>query len=91
MDSECGLKAYTIRSRKAMTSLKLDQFVGEAICDKYVVELSLGDLLKVSCSWRRKPWPIYDNLLHQLSRIGRGLKHPHTLELKSTHSLDRLH
>ena len=33
-----------------MTSLKLDQFVEEAICDKYVVELSLGDLPKVSGS-----------------------------------------
>ena len=37
-----------------MTSLKLDQFVEEEICDKYVVELSLGDLPKVSCSWRDK-------------------------------------
>ena len=44
-----------------MTSLKLDQFVEDAICDKYVVELSPGDLPKVSCSWRRKPWPISDN------------------------------
>ena len=45
-----------------MTSLKLDQFVEEDICDKYVVELSLGDLPKVSCSWRRKLRPINDNL-----------------------------
>ena len=41
-----------------MTSLKLDQFVEE----EDVVELSLGDLPKVSCSWRRKPRPINDNL-----------------------------
>ena len=38
-----------------MTSLKIDQYLGEAICDKYVVELNLGDLPKVSCSSRRKP------------------------------------
>ena len=46
----------------AYISLKLDQFAEEAICDKYVVELSLGDLPKVNCSLRRKPWPINDNL-----------------------------
>ena len=45
-----------------MASLKFDQFVEESICDKYGVELSQGDLPKVSCSWRRKPWPIDDNL-----------------------------
>ena len=45
-----------------MRSFKLDQFVEEEICDKYVVELSLGDVPKVSCSSRRKPWPIDDNL-----------------------------
>ena len=45
-----------------MTSLKLDQFVEEAICDKYVVELSLGDLPNMSCSWQHKSWPIDDNL-----------------------------
>ena len=37
-----------------MTRLKLDQFVEEAICDKYVVELKRR---KVKCSWRHKPWP----------------------------------
>ena len=30
-----------------MISLKLNQFVEKALCDKYVVELSLGDLPKV--------------------------------------------
>ena len=49
-----------------MTRLKLDQFVEKEICDKYVVELSLGDLQ--SCSWRRKPWPINDNLHCQSRR-----------------------
>ena len=57
------LLRLTVRSRKAITSLKLDQFVEEEICDKYVVELSLGDLPKVSCRWRRKPRPINDNVL----------------------------
>ena len=32
-----------------MRSFKHDQCVEEEICDKYVVELSLGDLPKVSC------------------------------------------
>ena len=63
--TECGLKAYRT-SRKVMTSFKLDQFVEEEICDKYVVELSLGDLPKVSCSSRRKPRPINDNLRYCL-------------------------
>ena len=51
-----------------MTGLKLDQFVEEAICDKYV-QLSLGDLPKVSCGWRHKPRLIHDNIRYMYSAI----------------------
>ena len=47
-----------------MTNLNLDPFVEKEICDKYVVELSQGDLPKVSCSSRRKPRLINDNLCY---------------------------
>ena len=53
-----------------MTSLKLDQFVEEEICDKYIVELSLGDHPKVSCNWRRKPRPLNNNICYT------SLQHP---------------
>ena len=49
--------------------MNLDQFVEEKKCDNYVVKLSQGDLPKVSCSWRRKPRPINDNLRYPCTLI----------------------
>ena len=69
-----------------MSSLKLDQFVEEAICDKYVVELSLGDLLRVSCSWRCKPWPMGCNLCHNLLS-----QHACTICLTFMHNMSNIH
>ena len=51
-----------------MADLKVDQFVEEEICDKYIVELSLGDVPRASCDCWRKPRPINDNLRYSQGR-----------------------
>ena len=55
-----------------MADLKVDQFVEEEICDKDIVKLSLGDVLRASCDCWRKPWPTYAtvtsyNRLHNIT------------------------
>ena len=51
-----------------MAGLKVDLFVEEEIRHKYIIELSLRDLPKVSCDCWRKPRPINDNL-HYIANI----------------------